>query len=97
VWEERRAAREVTEARRAFDGATARIKAAREAVASGEAVRTQRAARHRQGLLPLTEVLDAETGLSGARTLLLQSQLEARLARAQLQLALGQPVEGVTP
>ncbi|HET7784721.1 MAG TPA: TolC family protein [Myxococcales bacterium] len=97
LWEERRAAREVTEARRALDGAAARIKAAREAVASGEAVRTQRAARHRQGLLPLTEVLDAETGLSGARTLLLQSQLEARLARAQLQLALGQPVEGVTP
>ncbi|MGE5047557.1 MAG: TolC family protein, partial [Deltaproteobacteria bacterium] len=96
-WEERRAAREVTEARRSLDAATARIQAAREAVSSGEAVRTQRAARHRQGLLPLTEVLDAETGLSGARTLLLQSQLEARLARTQLQLALGQPVEGVTP
>ncbi|HET9754519.1 MAG TPA: TolC family protein, partial [Myxococcales bacterium] len=96
-WEELRAAREVTEARRSLEAATARIQAAREAVSSGEAVRTQRAARHRQGLLPLTEVLDAETGLSGARTLLLQSQLEARLARAQLQLALGQPVEGVRP
>ena len=97
LWEERRAAREVTEARRSLEAATARIRAAREAVASGEAVRTQRAARHRQGLLPLTEVLDAQTGLSGARTLLLQSQLDERLARAQLQLALGQPVEGVTP
>jgi outer membrane protein TolC len=96
-WEERQAAREVTESRRSLEAATARIQAAREAVSSGEAVRTQRAARHRQGLLPLTEVLDAETGLSGARTLLLQSQLEARLARTQLQLALGQPVEGVMP
>ena len=71
--------------------------AAREAVASSEAVRSQRTARHRQGLLPLTEVLDAETALSGARALLLRSQLESRLARAQLQLAAGQPVEGVTP
>jgi outer membrane protein TolC len=96
-WEELRAGREVGEAGRALDAATARISAAREAVASGEAVRRQRAARHRQGLLTLTEVLDAETGLSGARTLLLQSQLDARLARTQLQLALGQPIEGVTP
>ena len=96
-WQERRAGREVTEARQAISASAARILAAREAVAAGEAVRTQRTARHRQGLLPLTEVLDAEAGLSGARTLLLHSQFESRLAQAQLQLALGQPVEGVTP
>jgi outer membrane protein TolC len=96
-WDQRRASREVEEARRAIDASQSRIAAAREAVASSEAVRTQRTARHRQGLLPLTEVLDAETSLSGARALLLRSQLESRLALAQLQLAAGQPVEGVTP
>ncbi len=96
-WDQRRASREVEEARRAIDASQSRIAAAREAVASSEAVRTQRTARHRQGLLPLTEVLDAETALSGARALLLRSQLESRLALAQLQLAAGQPVEGVTP
>lgn len=96
AWGERQAGREAAEARSAQEAAAARIQAAREAVAAGEAVRAQRTARHRQGLLPLTEVLDAETGLSGARALLLRSQLESRLASAQLQLALGTPVEGVT-
>ena len=96
-WDERRATREIAEAGRAIDASQSRVAAAREAVTSSEAVRTQRTARHRQGLLPLTEVLDAETSLSGARALLLRSQLESRLALAQLQLAAGQPVEGVTP
>jgi outer membrane protein TolC len=54
-----------------------------------------RLARHREGLLPLVEVLDAETGLTGARTLLLNSQYDGRLARARLALALGQPIEDV--
>jgi outer membrane protein TolC len=54
-------------------------------------------ARHRQGLLPLTEVLDAEAGLAGARTLLLSSEYDARVAAAQLQFAFGKPIEGVRP
>ena len=46
---------------------------------------------------PLTDVLDADAALAGARALLLGSRFEARLARARLQLALGRPVEGVKP
>jgi outer membrane protein TolC len=66
-------------------------------VAASESARALRLARHRQGLMPLTEVLDAEAGLAGARALLLQARLEARVARAQLSLALGEPVEGTEP
>ena len=54
-----------------------------------------REARYRQGLLPLSDVLDAEAALAGARALLLRSLFETRIARAQLELALGLPVEGV--
>jgi outer membrane protein TolC len=96
-WDERRASREVEEARRAIGASASRVAAAREAVSASVSSREQRTARHRQGLLPLTDVLDAETALSGARALLLRSQLEARLAFAQLQLASGAPIEGVTP
>ena len=38
-----------------------------------------------------TDVLDAETGLAGARALLLRSEYDARLAAAQLQFALEHP------
>jgi outer membrane protein TolC len=96
-WDERRALREVEEARRAIGASASRVAAAREAVSASVSSREQRTARHRQGLLPLTDVLDAETALSGARALLLRSQLESRLAVAQLQLASGTPIEGVTP
>jgi outer membrane protein TolC len=96
-WQEREAEREVAEARRAIEAADARVRSAQEAVSASETARTIREARHRQGLLPLTEVLDAEAGLAGARALLLRSRFESRIARAQLQLASGQPVEGVTP
>jgi outer membrane protein TolC len=96
-WQERQAAREVEESRRAIEAADARVRSAGEAVAASESARSLRLARHRQGLLPLTEVLDAEAGLAGARALLLQARLEARLARAQLSLALGEPVEGTEP
>jgi outer membrane protein TolC len=75
--------------------AQARMTYAKVAVEASESVRTIRTARHREGLLTLVEVLDAETGLSGARTLLLNSQLEWRTSRAQLALALGQPIENV--
>lgn len=94
-WQEVQASREVEEARRAGASAEARVRSALEAVAASESARELRLARYRQGLLPLTEVLDAEAALAGARSLLLRSQLEARIARAQLDLALGLPVEGV--
>ncbi|HET7752734.1 MAG TPA: TolC family protein [Anaeromyxobacteraceae bacterium] len=96
-WQERQAAREVEEARRAIESADARVRSAEEALSASESARSIREARHRQGLLPLTEVLDAEAGLAGARALLVRSRFEARVARAQLQLATGNPVEGVTP
>jgi len=96
-WQERQAAREADEARRAVEAADARIAAATEAVTASESARALRGARHRQGLLPLTDVLDAEAGLAGARALLLASRLEARVARAQLALALHLPIEGLTP
>ena len=94
-WQSQQASREVQEARRSLEAAQAKIVSARVAVAASESVRAMRQARHREGLLPLSEVLDAETGLSGARTLLLNSQLEFRLGQAQLALALGQPIEGI--
>jgi outer membrane protein TolC len=94
-WQQRQARREVDEARRAVEASDVRVASAREAVSASEAARRLREARHRQGLLPLTDVLDAEAGLAGARALLLRSALDARVARAQLQLALGEPVEGV--
>ena len=96
-WREREAARDVGEARRAVETADVRVRSAEEAVTASESARKLRAARHRQGLLPLTDVLDAEAGLAGARALLLASRLEARVARARLALALHQPIEGITP
>jgi len=96
-WQERLASREVEEARRAIGAADVRVRFGEEATAASESARDLRIARHRQGLLPLTDVLDAEAGLAGARSLLLRSRLDARLARAQLELALGDPVEGVQP
>ncbi|MGA8890198.1 MAG: TolC family protein [Anaeromyxobacteraceae bacterium] len=94
-WQEVQASREVEEARRAVTTAAARVRAAREAVNASELARSLREARYRQGLLPLSDVLDAEAALAGARALLLRSQFETRIARAQLELALGLPVEGV--
>ena len=94
-WQEAQASRDVEEARRALESARARQAAALEALAASESVRAVRLTRHREGLLPLVEVLDAEAGLSGARTLLLDSQLGLRLGQAALDLALGTPVEGV--
>jgi outer membrane protein TolC len=94
-WQEVQATREVEEARQAVATADARVRSAREAVTASESARRLREARYRQGLLPLTDVLDAQAALAGARALLLRSQLETRIARAQLELALGVPVEGV--
>ena len=94
-WQEVQATREVEEARQAVATADARVRAAREAVTASESARVLRKARYRQGLLPLSDVLDAESALAGARTLLLRGLFETRIARAQLELALGLPVEGV--
>ncbi|HEY5281717.1 MAG TPA: TolC family protein, partial [Polyangia bacterium] len=96
-WQERQAAFEIDEARRALQSAQSRGQSAREAVAASESARALRLARHRQGLLPLTEVLDAESGLAGARALLLRSKYDARVAAAQVQFAFGKPIEGVRP
>lgn len=96
-WQGQNEVREASDARGAITAAESRIASAREGVRASEAARTLRAARHREGLLPLTDLLDAETGLFASRTLLLQGQLDARVARARLALATGQPVEGVTP
>lgn len=97
AWQERQASREVEEADRAISTADARVRSAEEAVAASESARALRQARHREGLLPLTDVLDAEAGLAGARALLRASRLDARVARAERQLALGLPIEGVQP
>ncbi len=97
TWKRQETSREVAEARRAVETADLRVRSAGEAVTASESARTLRAARHRQGLLPLTDLLDAETGLAGARALLLASRLEARVARARLALALSAPIEGITP
>ena len=94
-WQEQQARNEVEEARRILATAHNRLASAREAVAASISARSLRLERHHQGLLPLTEVLDAEAGLAGARALLLRSQFEARVAAAQLQLAQGSPIEGV--
>jgi outer membrane protein TolC len=97
AWRRREAIREVAEAERAVETADARVRAAEEAVSASESARTLRDARHRQGLLPLTDVLDADAGLAGARALLLASRLDARVSRARLALALHQPIEGMKP
>jgi outer membrane protein TolC len=97
AWKEHQARREGEEARTAVETADARVASAREAVAASESARALRAARHREGLLPLTDVLDAEAGLAGARALLLASRLEARVSRARLALATNHPIEGLTP
>jgi outer membrane protein TolC len=87
----------VGEAERALRSSEVRVSSAREAVAASESARTLRRERHRQGLLPLTDVLDAEAGLAGARALLLRTEFEVRVAAAQVALALGQSIEGVNP
>ena len=86
---------EVREAKAGVTAAEARIAAARKALAAAEESKQLREARHREGLLPLIEVLDAQAALEGARTLILQSLYDLRVYRARLDLALGHPIEGV--
>ena len=84
-------------AREAVTAAEARYAAAKDALAAAEESRRLREARHKEGLAPLIEVLDAEAAVQGARTLILQSLYELRVSRASLDLATGTPIEGVQP
>jgi outer membrane protein TolC len=95
TFKRQQAEHEVREAREGVSAAEARIAAARKALAAAEESKRLREARHREGLLPLIEVLDAQAALEGARTLLLQSLYDLRVNRARLDLAQGHPVEGV--
>ncbi len=94
-WVEAQAHTDAQKARRAVSSAQARVKAAREALDSAQTARDLRRARHREGLLPLTDLLDAEGAMVAAQAGLLDAQFTERVGRAQLELALGQPIEGV--
>lgn len=96
AWQQAQATRDTTEAEGAVTAAEAKVKAATEGLAAAEEARELRQARHREGLLPLTELLDAESALQGARAFRLATLLELRTAHAQRALALGLPIEGVT-
>ena len=96
-FKQQQAAHEVRVAQEAVKAAEARGLAARAALTAAEESRRLRELRHREGLLPLTEVLDAEAAVQGARTLILQSLFDLRTSRAGLDLASGHPIEGVKP
>ncbi|MBS1765968.1 MAG: TolC family protein [Acidobacteria bacterium] len=94
-WQQASAARDRADAAAAQDAAKARVKAADEALAAAEEARRLNEARFEAGLLPLTDRLDAEASLAGARALHLSSLVELRAAEARQALAEGRPVEGV--
>jgi len=97
AFKQQQAEHEVRLARESVIAAEARYVAAKESLAAAEASKRLREARHREGLAPLIEVLDAEAAVQGARHLILQSLFELRIGRAGLDLATGHPIEGVTP
>jgi outer membrane protein TolC len=97
TFKQQQAEHEVRVAREGIQSAEARSTAARQALEAAQESKRLREARHREGLTPLTDVLDAEAAVQGARTLLLQSLYDLRLNRAALDLATGAPIEGVTP
>ncbi|GLH68043.1 RND transporter [Geothrix edaphica] len=94
---QQQAEHEIRVAREGVLAAQARHAAAKESLAAATEAKRLREARHRAGLAPLIEVLDAEAAVQGARTLLLQSLFELRVSRAGLDLATGHPIEGVKP
>ncbi|HJV48167.1 MAG TPA: TolC family protein [Geothrix sp.] len=96
-FKQQQADHEVRAAKEAVAAAQARCAAAKESLLAAETSKRLREARHREGLTPLTDVLDAEAALQGARNLLLQSLYDLRLSRAALDLATGAPIEGVRP
>ena len=97
VFKQQQAEHEVRVAREGVLAAEAKHAAAKAGLVAAEEARRLREARHREGLTPLTDVLDAEAAVQGARTLLLQSLYDQRISRAALDLATGAPIEGVTP
>jgi outer membrane protein TolC len=97
TFKQQQAEHEVRVAREGVIAAEARYAAAKEALAAAEESKRLREARHREGLAPLIEVLDADAAIQGARTLILQSLFELRVSRAGLDLATGNPIEGVNP
>ena len=94
-WQEALAERDRADASAALASAEARVKAAEESLAAAEEARRLTGARFESGLLPLTDRLDAEARLAGARALRLSSLMELRVAEARQALADGRPVEGV--
>ena len=96
-FKQQQAEHEVRVAGGSLVAAQARYAAARESMAAAQESKRLREARYKEGLLPLIEVLDAEAAVQGARTLILQSLFELRMSRAALDLATGNPVEGVNP
>ncbi|MBP1773041.1 MAG: outer rane efflux protein [Holophagaceae bacterium] len=97
TFKQQQAEHEVRAAREAVLAAEARHLSAKAALGAAEESRRLREARHREGLTPLIEVLDADAAVQGARTLLLQSLYDLRISRAGLDLATGHPIEGVNP
>jgi outer membrane protein TolC len=96
-FKQQQAEHEVRAAREAVLAAEARHLSAKAALGAAAESRRLREARHREGLTPLIEVLDADAAVQGARTLLLQSLYDLRVSRAGLDLATGHPIEGVNP
>jgi outer membrane protein TolC len=96
-FKQQQAEHEVRVARESVVAAEARTVAAKASLAAAEESKRLREARYKEGLLPLIEVLDADAAVQGARTLILQSLYDLRVSHAALDLATGQPVEGVNP
>lgn len=96
-FKQQQAEHEIRVAREGVLAAQARYAAAKESLAAAEESKRLREARHKEGLAPLIEVLDAEAAVQGARTLILQSLFDLRVSRASLDLATGTPIEGVKP
>jgi outer membrane protein TolC len=97
TFKRQQAEHEVRAAQEAVLAAQAKVAAAKASILAAEESKRLREARHREGMTPLTDVLDAEAALQGARNLLLQSLFDLRVNRAALDLATGTPIEGVTP
>lgn len=97
TFKQQQAEHEVRVARESVVAAEARYVAAKESLAAAEESKRLREARYKEGLLPLIDVLDADAAVQGAHTLILQSLYDLRVSHAALDLATGQPVEGVNP
>ncbi len=95
TFKRQQAEHEVRVAKEAVIAAEARYVSAKESLVAAEESKRLREARHKEGLAPLMEVLDAEAAVQGAHTLILQSLFEIRVSRAGLDLATGNPIEGV--